>query len=103
MANRQQQYRDVCGRCGARRVDRQLGLEATPAAYVEQMVAVFREVRRVLRSDGTCWLNIGDSYATGTSADRNPTSTRGLRCQRRGRTARSRCAVIPSASSRKTS
>jgi DNA modification methylase len=41
------------------------------------MVAVFRQVRRVLRKDGTLWLNIGDSYATGTSADRNPTSTEG--------------------------
>jgi DNA modification methylase len=55
----------VCGRCGAQRVDSQLGLEPTPEAYVESMVAVFREVRRVLRSDGTVWLNLGDSYATG--------------------------------------
>lgn len=41
----------------------QLGLEPTLAEYIEKMVAVFREVRRVLRSDGTLWLNIGDSYA----------------------------------------
>jgi DNA modification methylase len=41
----------------------QLGLESTPAEYVEKMVAVFREVKRVLRDDGTLWLNIGDSYA----------------------------------------
>jgi DNA modification methylase len=41
----------------------QLGLESTPEQYVENMVAVFREVRRVLRNDGTCWLNLGDSYA----------------------------------------
>jgi DNA modification methylase len=40
----------------------QLGLEPTPAAFVERMVGVFREVRRVLRDDGTLWLNIGDSY-----------------------------------------
>jgi len=45
----------------------QLGLEATPEEYVENMVAVFREVRRVLRSDGTVWLNLGDSYANGGS------------------------------------
>src|SRR5215217_570216 len=43
----------------------QIGLEATPEAYVAKLVAVFREVRRVLRSDGTCWLNLGDSYASG--------------------------------------
>jgi len=43
-------------------VNEQLGLERTPEEYVCKMVAVFREVRRVLRSDGTLWLNIGDSY-----------------------------------------
>ena len=40
----------------------QIGLERTPEAYVEKMVAVFREVKRVLRDDGTCWLNLGDSF-----------------------------------------
>ena len=43
----------------------QIGLEATPDAFVAEMVAVFREVRRVLRDDGTLWLNLGDSYAAG--------------------------------------
>ena len=42
--------------------DDQLGLEPTPEEYVANMVAVFREVRRVLRNDGTLWLNLGDSY-----------------------------------------
>ena len=42
----------------------ELGAEATPDEYVANMVAVFAEVRRVLRSDGMCWLNIGDSYAS---------------------------------------
>ena len=57
-----------CGRCGARRVDDQLGLEATPDLYVERLVAVRRrEVWRVLRADGTLFLNLGDSYA-GSSA-----------------------------------
>jgi DNA modification methylase len=40
-----------------------LGLEPRPSLYVEHMVEVFREVRRVLRKDGTLWLNLGDSYA----------------------------------------
>jgi DNA modification methylase len=44
-------------------VDGQLGLEKTPEAYVASMVDVFREVKRVLRVDGTVWLNLGDSYA----------------------------------------
>jgi DNA modification methylase len=42
----------------------QIGLEATPDDFVAAMVAVFREVRRVLRDDGTLWLNLGDSYST---------------------------------------
>jgi site-specific DNA-methyltransferase (adenine-specific) len=41
----------------------EIGLEQTPDAYVAELVAVFREVRRVLRDDGTLWLNLGDSYA----------------------------------------
>jgi DNA modification methylase len=44
-------------------VDGQMGLEPTPDEFVAGMVAVFREVRRVLRDDGTLWLNLGDSYA----------------------------------------
>ncbi|KKN67582.1 hypothetical protein LCGC14_0460370 [marine sediment metagenome] len=42
----------------------QLGLEKAPDEYVANLVAVFREVRRVLRDDGTLWLNLGDSYAS---------------------------------------
>lgn len=45
--------------------DGQIGLESTPAEFVAQMVAVFREVRRVLRDDGVLWLNLGDTYAAG--------------------------------------
>src|SRR5690606_2257656 len=41
----------------------QIGLEPTPDEFVAALVAVFREVRRVLRDDGTVWLNLGDSYA----------------------------------------
>ena len=51
---------DICSRCGAWRGA--LGLEPTPEMYVEHMVEVFREVRRVLRRDGTLWLNLGDTY-----------------------------------------
>lgn len=43
----------------------QIGLEPTPEAYVENIVEVFREVRRVLKPTGTLWLNIGDSYTSG--------------------------------------
>ena len=63
-------------------VDGQIGLEETPEAYVEKMVAVFREVRRVLRDDGTVWLNLGDSYwggkgSNGSSKARRTADERG--------------------------
>ena len=55
-------YKTVCPLCGAVRVDKQIGLEESPEEYIEQMVQVFHEVKRVLKDDGTLWLNIGDSY-----------------------------------------
>jgi len=58
-------YKDTCGKCGAVRIDNQIGLEKTPEEYTQKMVVVFREVKRVLRDDGTLWLNLGDSYVGG--------------------------------------
>ena len=69
------QYRDACKKCGALRVDSQIGLEPTPEAYVEKLVQVFREVRRVLKDDGTLWLNLGDSYWGGKGASSQAWST----------------------------
>lgn len=54
-------------------IDGQLGLEKTPEEYVAKMVAVFREVKRVLRDDGTLWLNLGDSYASNAATDKGRT------------------------------
>ena len=45
--------------------DKQLGMEDTPEEFVNNLVEVFREVKRVLRDDGTVWLNLGDSYSSG--------------------------------------
>ena len=56
----------------------QIGLEETPDRYVAEMVAVFREVRRVLRDDGTVWLNLGDSYATRSGPDFKPKDLIGI-------------------------
>ena len=53
----------------------QIGLEQTPDAFVEQLVAVFREVKRVLRDDGTLWLNLGDSYAAQRGGTEMPAET----------------------------
>lgn len=78
-AHRMDYYKSICGKCSARRIDRQIGSEPSPdcgthgqaqcrtadgasGCFVCTMVAVFREVRRVLRDDGNLWLNLGDSY-----------------------------------------
>lgn len=63
----QEGYKSHCARCGARRIDQQIGLEPSPDEYVARLVDVFRAVRRVLRKDGTVWLNLGMSYASGDS------------------------------------
>lgn len=74
VGHQQEGYRQICHRCGARRRDQQLGLEATldclgwatgtpcGECYLCHMVQVFSEVKRVLRRDGTLWLNIGSCY-----------------------------------------
>jgi DNA modification methylase len=59
----------------------EIGSEETPAGYVARMVAVFEEVRRVLRPDGTCWANFGDSYA----ANMRSGGPHGATSQRKGR------------------
>lgn len=58
--------RSVCTKCGAIREDSQIGIEDTPEMYIKNLVSVFHEVKRVLTKDGTCWINIGDSYAHNT-------------------------------------
>lgn len=68
------EYMRVCPVCGAVREDRQIGLEETPDAYIAKLVSVFREVKRVLKDDGTLWVNIGDSYA-GSGKGRNGDGT----------------------------
>ncbi len=67
-------YKNKCGKCGAICVDSQLGLEDTPEKFVAGMVAVFREVKRVMRDDGTLWLNLGDSYASATKGSGGPSA-----------------------------
>jgi DNA modification methylase len=54
--------RKKCPKCGAIRVDKQIGIEDTPEQYVRNLLKVFKEVRRVLKDDGTLWLILGDTY-----------------------------------------
>jgi site-specific DNA-methyltransferase (adenine-specific) len=56
----------------------QIGLEKTPDEYIQKLVNVFREVKRVLRDDGTLWINIGDSYAQVKGSHSQPKDTSGL-------------------------
>lgn len=66
-------------------VDNQIGLEKTPQEYVATMVQVFREVRRVLKQDGTCWLNLGDSYARQAGDDSTKSTDSGMKTGRTGK------------------
>lgn len=61
-----------------------LGLEPDPLAFVGHIVAVFRQVRRVLRNDGTCWMNFGDSYAGGGNGGGGSFARDGTRAEKMG-------------------
>ena len=56
--------------------DNQIGLEQSPTDYVQELVEVFRDIKRVLRDDGTVWLNLGDSYASARDSKAVPDSLR---------------------------
>lgn len=62
---------NVCEKCGAIKVDEQIGLEETPEQFVDKLVQVFHEVKRVLKEDGTLWINIGDSYCNSNGFERS--------------------------------
>jgi DNA modification methylase len=71
-------------------VEGQIGLESTPDDYVAKLVSVFKEVGRVLKADGTLWLNLGDSYASAWACSRrnvigNPSLAKGKRADRPNR------------------
>ena len=66
-----------CGKCGATLTGRMIGLEPTFDEHLTALVAVFREVRRVLRADGTIWLNYGDAYTSGNRASYEAAGNKG--------------------------
>lgn len=66
-------YKDVCKKCGAKRVDAQIGLEDTIEGYIASLVSVFDACKRVLRKDGLLWVNLGDTY-NGTGFTKGNTS-----------------------------
>ena len=58
----QAKWKDKCPNCGAIKIDKQIGLEPTFEKYISDLCDIFDEVKRVLRKDGTCWINLGDTY-----------------------------------------
>jgi DNA modification methylase len=75
---RQNAERLTCRKCGAKRIDNQLGLEKTPEEYVQNTVEVFRLVRELLKDDGVLWLNLGTSYAGSGGAHKEHHQNPGL-------------------------
>lgn len=56
--------RSCCIKCGAKRIDKQIGLEPSPKEHIEALLGVFSEIKRILKETGTLWVNYGDCYAT---------------------------------------
>ena len=56
-------YKEICKKCGAKRIDMQLGLEPTFDEYINKLCDIYDEVKRVLKPTGTCWVNLGDTYS----------------------------------------
>ena len=69
-------YKDLCELCGAVFEDNQIGLEQSPDDFIEQLCIVFDEVWRVLKDDGTIWVNLGDSYSAMRDSKASPDSLR---------------------------
>ena len=68
----------VCGKCGAKRIDQQLGLEPTFQEYVIKLCDIYDEIKRVLKKDGTCWVNLGDTYGGSGGAAGHTETTKNL-------------------------
>jgi DNA modification methylase len=69
-------FKDLCELCGATFEDNQIGLEQSPDDFIEQLCVVFDEVWRVLKDDGTIWVNLGDSYSAMRDSKASPDSLR---------------------------
>lgn len=82
-----------CFKCGA--WQGHLGLEETPELFVEHLVQVFREAKRVLRPDGTLWLNLGDSYASTGPGNARPDHSGGVSLPTRGEQGASKACHVP--------
>lgn len=64
----------TCGKCGAVKEDKQIGIETNHKEYVKKLCDIFDEIKRVLTKDGTCWVNLGDTYSAQRWSDNKVTS-----------------------------
>jgi len=86
-------HNDFCQKCGAWRGE--LGAEPTPDLYISHLCEIFDEVKRVLKSTGTCWINIGDTYggSHGSGGDHNKGGIREGKPKAKGNNYRHKCLV----------
>lgn len=76
-------FKDICRKCGAKRIDQQIGLENTPEEYVKKLCDLFDDVKRVLKPEGTCFVNLGDTYGgSGNGTQKNITECSGKQIYR---------------------
>lgn len=76
-------FTDICRKCGAKRIDQQIGLENTPEEYVNKLCDLFDDVKRVLKPEGTCFVNLGDTYGgSGNGTQKNVTECSGKQVYR---------------------
>src|SRR2546421_405689 len=73
----------------------QIGAEDDPHEYIQRLVSIFEEVRRVLTADGTLWVNIGDSYTSGNRGYRAPDHKAGYKSSTSGALKNRRCLLKP--------
>jgi DNA modification methylase len=83
-----------CPHCGAERIDKQIGLEETPEQYIAGLVEIFEEVRRILKPDGTLWLNIGDTYWGGKGFSGAESANEAIKRNKEGKTLSKPCSNI---------
>lgn len=67
---------EYCKLCGAKRIDEQLGLESSFEEYIDNLCNIFDEIKRILKKEGTCWVNLGDTYSSDTKGSGGSKSTK---------------------------
>ena len=67
--------KNICKKCKAKKIDKQIGIEETYQKYIENLLILFDEIKRVLKKEGTCWVNLGDTYNNNSVGGGNSCTT----------------------------